>query len=294
MANTYSAGIVTAYGAAKRGGYTGTYDQFCAALGDLANVLEDFESFQAQATTLPEGSAATASYENGVLTLGIPKGDKGDTGNGISSISLVSTVGLVKTYRITYTNGDTFDYAVTNGNGIASTSYDSTNHTLTLTFDDGTSFTTGSLQGETGATPDISIGTVTTLPAGSSATAQMTGTPEAPILNLGIPKGADGDVSAASMAKAYSTSDTYAVGEYCWYSGQLYECVTAITTAESWTAAHWKASKIAEDVSDLNRQLSDLETQLKSGDEEDADLHLGFYLDENGDLCQVDEEVNNG
>ena len=47
-------------------------------------------------------------------------------------------------------------------------------------------------------------------------------------------------------------------------------------------------------LSDLSRHLSDLETRLKSGDEEDADLHLGFYLDENGDLCQVDEEVNNG
>ena len=53
-------------------------------------------------------------------------------------------------------------------------------------------------------------------------------------------------------------------------------------------------ANVESDVSDLSRQLSDLETRLKSGDEEDADLHLGFYLDENGDLCQVDEEVNNG
>ena len=53
-------------------------------------------------------------------------------------------------------------------------------------------------------------------------------------------------------------------------------------------------SELVDDVADLTRQLSDLETRLKSGDEEDADLHLGFYLDENGDLCQVDEEVNNG
>ena len=53
-------------------------------------------------------------------------------------------------------------------------------------------------------------------------------------------------------------------------------------------------SDLAAEVDDLNRQISDLETRLKSGDEEDADLHLGFYLDENGDLCQVDEEVNNG
>ena len=51
---------------------------------------------------------------------------------------------------------------------------------------------------------------------------------------------------------------------------------------------------LVDDVADLTRQLSDLETRLESGDEEDAELHLGFYLDENGDLCQVDEEVNNG
>ena len=52
-------------------------------------------------------------------------------------------------------------------------------------------------------------------------------------------------------------------------------------------------SDLVDDVEDLKSAISDLETRLKSGDEEDADLHLGFYLDENGDLCQVDEEVNN-
>lgn len=47
-------------------------------------------------------------------------------------------------------------------------------------------------RGENGAVPDIQIGTVTTLPAGSDATASMGGTAENPLLNLGIPKGADG------------------------------------------------------------------------------------------------------
>lgn len=46
--------------------------------------------------------------------------------------------------------------------------------------------------GPTGATPNFSIGTVTTLNAGSSATATITGTAENPVLNLGIPKGKDG------------------------------------------------------------------------------------------------------
>ena len=46
--------------------------------------------------------------------------------------------------------------------------------------------------GKDGVTPQLSIGTVTTLEAGSNATVSMTGTTEAPILNFGIPKGADG------------------------------------------------------------------------------------------------------
>ena len=47
----------------------------------------------------------------------------------------------------------------------------------------------GEFDGQDGATPNIQIGTVETLPAGSSATASMTGTAENPLLNLGIPQG---------------------------------------------------------------------------------------------------------
>lgn len=47
--------------------------------------------------------------------------------------------------------------------------------------------------GPTGVTPNIQIGTVQTLEPGQQATASMTGTPENPLLNLGIPKGEKGD-----------------------------------------------------------------------------------------------------
>ena len=40
---------------------------------------------------------------------------EGTDGIGIASIELISTVGLVKTYRINYTNGNHFDYEVTDG-----------------------------------------------------------------------------------------------------------------------------------------------------------------------------------
>ena len=56
----------------------------------------------------------------------------------------------------------------------------------------GTADTGKPSRGAMGATPDIQIGTVTTLSAGSDATASMGGTAENPLLNLGIPKGADG------------------------------------------------------------------------------------------------------
>lgn len=47
-------------------------------------------------------------------------------------------------------------------------------------------------KGDTGATPNLTIGTVETLAPGSSATATITGTPEDPVLNLGLPRGTDG------------------------------------------------------------------------------------------------------
>ncbi|MBQ8177566.1 MAG: InlB B-repeat-containing protein [Clostridia bacterium] len=42
------------------------------------------------------------------------QGDKGETGNGIASIDKAST-GLVDTYTITYTNGETFVFSIANG-----------------------------------------------------------------------------------------------------------------------------------------------------------------------------------
>lgn len=48
------------------------------------------------------------------------------------------------------------------------------------------------IAGPTGATPNIQIGTVDTLEPVSDATATITGTPEEPRLNLGIPRGQNG------------------------------------------------------------------------------------------------------
>lgn len=59
--------------------------------------------------------------------------------------------------------------------------------------------------GDPGATPDLQIGTVETLAPGSSATASITGTPEKPLLNLGIPQGAAGEGGGVDEAAVQET-----------------------------------------------------------------------------------------
>lgn len=93
-----------------------------------------------------------ASHETFDIPIGKVVGPKGDTGTGIKSIKLLSTSGLVKTYRITMTDDTTFDFVVTDGNGITGASFDAQTNALTLTFDNGTSFTTPSLKGTKGDT----------------------------------------------------------------------------------------------------------------------------------------------
>lgn len=109
------------------------------------------------------------------------------------------------------------------GNGIASTVMNA-DYTLTITFTDGTSYTTPSIRGATGATgetgatgatgatPSFSIGTVQ---GGSQAGATITGTDTNPVLNLILPKGDTGEtgttpnVSVGTVATLQPTDNAY-------------------------------------------------------------------------------------
>ena len=155
------------------------FDQFVAIVqGEVAKVT----GMTAEATTLPAGSEATALYSDGVLTFGIPtgpqgeqgpKGDKGDKGDAGETGSQGP-------------KGDKGDTGATGPQGATGE--------------------TGP-KGDTGATPDISIGTVETLAPTEDATATITGTPEQPVLNLGIPKGETGEVSMDDFLKVAVTDE---------------------------------------------------------------------------------------
>ena len=62
--------------------------------------------------------------------------------------------------------------------------------------------------GADGKTPNITIGNVETLEAGQNATASITGESPNLTLNLGIPKGADGEGKAVDISTTLSSSST--------------------------------------------------------------------------------------
>ena len=53
------------------------------------------------------------------------------------------------------------------------------------------------------------------------------------------------------LAKNYSSSKTYIVGEYAWEAGVLKRCIVPITAGETYTAAHWTDACLGDDVTAL-------------------------------------------
>lgn len=71
-------------------------------------------------------------------------------------------------------------------------------------------------KGDPGVTPNIQVGTTTTLEAGSQATVTQRGTAENPIFDFGIPKGADGSGSGSGENGATYTPDVSEDGMLSW------------------------------------------------------------------------------
>lgn len=193
--------------------------QTIAVLNTAVERAEDakdaWESMSATAETLAPESEATASYENGVLTLGIPEGrqgDKGDEGNGIESTVLNPDY----TLTINFTDGTSYTTESIRGAqgndgddgvGIASTVLNA-DYTLTITLTDGTSYTTPSIRGEkgdTGRAPQITAsktGSTTTIYADGLAI----GTVEDGSDGIGVPTG--GTAGQVLTKKSATDGDT--------------------------------------------------------------------------------------
>ena len=79
----------------------------------------------------------------------------------------------------------------------------------------------------------------------------------------GIP--ADYTQIMAAIAPTYSDQSVYPAGAYRWYNGVLYKSKVAITTAESFTAAHWDAVALAGDVQINTSNIDSIKGYFKIG-----------------------------
>lgn len=87
-------------------------------------------------------------------------------------------------------------------------------------------------KGNTGATPNLQIGKLTTLDSGSNATATITGTAENPLLNLGIPKGAKGDKGDTGSSSGSTLVTTNISGTTLALTTDKYQTTTIVDGTE--------------------------------------------------------------
>ena len=172
------------------------------------------EGVNAEATTLAPGSQATASYDDGVFSFGIPQGLKGD--NGVQGPKGAS------------------------GNGISSAVLNS-DYTLTLTFTDGTSYTTPSIRGEKGEKGDSGEGG-----GGGSVTVdtEMSITSSNPVQNNVIKSYVD-----RGLANKINVGDALCVVEFTYDSAN--DKYTASKSAnqiyEAWTNGKYVIGQISHE-----------------------------------------------
>ena len=113
---------------------------------------------------------------------------KNGVGTGVSnSLAVNQTGNTVLTHNLAFTAGDTFKiYASTSGG------FGTSNATVQLRIN--MLFSTAGVKGADGVSPTLSIGSTTTLSAGSLATVTNSGTSSNVILNFGIPIGSQGQI----------------------------------------------------------------------------------------------------
>ena len=166
------------------------------------------------AQTTDEGNAYTVTLTDGSqYTIVAPKGEKGDAG-AAATVQVGTVTTLDSGEQATVTNSGTSDAAVLNfgipqgatgndgTNGTTFTPAVDTNGNLSWSNDGGLpNPETVNVRGAQGEAATVQVGTTTTLPAGSQATVNNSGTSEEAVLNFGIPTGQPGaDGLAATIA----------------------------------------------------------------------------------------------
>ena len=102
----------------------------------------------------------------------------------------------------------------------------------------------------------------------------------------GIVFGSDAPFATA-IAPEYSAFSTYAIGTLCMHLGKLYECTTAIITAEAWNSAHWTERNVFQ-VQNVMIYTFDISSAIAKG----RDILLCKYAASSGGISHTHYRLN--
>ena len=75
-----------------------------------------------------------------------------------------------------------------------------------------------------------------------------------------------GKLNSTQAADAYDPTATYAVGDKVSYAGNVYSCISAISTPEAWDSTHWdQVDPIQDQVDDVRNTLNNLGLTVVDG-----------------------------
>lgn len=207
-------GIATAYGYAKSKGYTGTEDEFAELMKSYMDVAQRAEA-SAQAANTHKNNAAQSKKDSEAFAVGtregidVPTTDPAYHNNAkyyaqhtAEAIDEAADNVIETVHDDAVAAGEAKDAAEEAADKIMAMSVSSeelqpgSTPTATMTEVDGhKNIHFGLTRGNTGATPNFSIGTVTDVPHGTPSSITMRGTPEDPVLDFNLQMGASGSES---------------------------------------------------------------------------------------------------
>lgn len=110
-------------------------------------------------------------------------------------------------------------------------------------------------------------------------------------------------LNSTQAADAYDPTATYAVGDKVSYAGNVYSCISAISTPEAWDSTHWdQVDPIQDQVDDVRNTLnskadqSDLASLNLTGttNTTGSQINAGTYFYLNGALVKAKVDIASG
>lgn len=279
-----SLGYVTAYGAAKRGGYLGTYEEWCALMAEVADHLEQNESLYADTTTAKEAAEAAQGYaevaqgkaEDAQTAAETAQGKAEDAEDAAEAWAAGTSGGTPSaTNNASYYAGQASDSATASAASAASAEAWATGGSS------GTSSATNNAKYYSDQAEDSAEAAEAWATGGSGGTASASNNAK-----YYSEQAATSATAAAAVgtnfAPTFSSSTAYSAGDYVMYNGTQYR-FTANHAAGAWTGSDAVAEPISPVVADLKTQISKA-FAFNLFNEEDNSFISNHYYDTNGTL----------